>query len=140
MELREKRADKCLHFHSPSYFIPGFLMQFLSVFAFATWIAPNNVVINQLFGGTTGLSMLPITFDVSSYVSSYLKLSVGSVDHFYPVDSNFRVRWITAHPTMVCNCQHSHWCYYVLHVRRLNFALLRNMVCKVLANERQYDV
>lgn len=47
------------------YFIPGFLMQFLSVFAFATWIAPNNVVVNQLFGGTTGLSLLPITFDVS---------------------------------------------------------------------------
>ncbi|ODA80063.1 hypothetical protein RJ55_03021 [Drechmeria coniospora] len=45
------------------YFIPGFLAQCLSVFAFATWIAPQNVVINQLFGGTTGLSLLPITFD-----------------------------------------------------------------------------
>lgn len=45
------------------YFIPGFLAQFLSVFAFATWAAPNNVIVNQLFGGTTGLSILPITFD-----------------------------------------------------------------------------
>jgi OPT family small oligopeptide transporter len=45
------------------YFIPGFLMQFLSVFAVATWIAPNNVIVNQLFGGSTGLSLLPITFD-----------------------------------------------------------------------------
>lgn len=45
------------------YFIPGFLAQFLSVFAFVTWIAPKNVVINQLFGGSTGLSILPITFD-----------------------------------------------------------------------------
>ncbi|KAJ8058768.1 hypothetical protein OCU04_011757 [Sclerotinia nivalis] len=26
------------------YFIPGFLVQFLSVFAFATWITPNNVI------------------------------------------------------------------------------------------------
>ncbi|PBP22617.1 small oligopeptide transporter-like protein [Diplocarpon rosae] len=57
------------------YFIPGFLMQFLSIFAFATWLAPNNVVVNQLFGGTTGLSLLPITFDwtqISGFVGSPL--------------------------------------------------------------------
>ncbi|ORY69704.1 OPT family small oligopeptide transporter [Pseudomassariella vexata] len=57
------------------YFIPGFLAQFLSVFAFATWIAPNNPVINQLFGGTTGLSFLPITFDwtqIAGFVGSPL--------------------------------------------------------------------
>lgn len=57
------------------YFIPGFLAQFLSTFAFATWIAPNNVVVNQLFGATTGLSLLPITFDwtqISGFVGSPL--------------------------------------------------------------------
>jgi hypothetical protein len=57
------------------YFIPGFLAQFLSVFAFATWLAPNNVVVNQLFGGLTGLSLLPITFDwaqIAGYVGSPL--------------------------------------------------------------------
>ncbi|KAG6003306.1 hypothetical protein E4U21_002194 [Claviceps maximensis] len=57
------------------YFIPGFLAQFLSVFAFATWLAPQNPVINQLFGGTTGLSLLPITFDwtqIAGYIGSPL--------------------------------------------------------------------
>jgi len=57
------------------YFIPGFLAQFLSVFAFATWIAPNNVVVNQMFGGSTGLSILPITFDwtqIAGFVGSPL--------------------------------------------------------------------
>lgn len=57
------------------YFIPGFLAQFLSVFAFATWMAPQNPVINQLFGGNTGLSIIPITFDwsqVSGYIGSPL--------------------------------------------------------------------
>lgn len=57
------------------YFIPGFFAKFLSVFAFVTWIAPDNVVINQLFGGVTGLSILPITFDwtqVAGYVGSPL--------------------------------------------------------------------
>ncbi|KAI2782836.1 small oligopeptide transporter [Daldinia loculata] len=57
------------------YFIPGYFAQFLSVFAFATWMAPQNPVINQLFGGTTGLSLLPITFDwtqISGYIGSPL--------------------------------------------------------------------
>ncbi|KAJ5123142.1 hypothetical protein N7448_009239 [Penicillium atrosanguineum] len=53
------------------YWIPGVLWQGLSVFAFITWIKPNNVVLNQLFGGFTGLSLIPITFDWT-YVSAYL--------------------------------------------------------------------
>ncbi|PLN83099.1 small oligopeptide transporter, OPT family [Aspergillus taichungensis] len=45
------------------YFFPGYIAPFLSVFAFVTWIKPQNPVINQVFGGWTGLSVLPITFD-----------------------------------------------------------------------------
>ncbi|PFH59998.1 hypothetical protein XA68_11581 [Ophiocordyceps unilateralis] len=57
------------------YFVPGFLVQCLSVFAFATWMAPQNAVVNQLFGGTTGLSLVPITFDwtqIAGWVGSPL--------------------------------------------------------------------
>ncbi|KAI1324348.1 OPT family small oligopeptide transporter [Xylariaceae sp. FL0255] len=54
------------------YWIPGVLWQGLSVFAFITWIRPNNVVLNQLFGGYTGLSLIPITFDWT-YVTAYLQ-------------------------------------------------------------------
>ncbi|KAF2765591.1 OPT family small oligopeptide transporter [Teratosphaeria nubilosa] len=53
------------------YWVPGVLWQGLSDFDFVTWIRPNNVVINQLFGGTTGLSLIPITFDWT-YVTAYL--------------------------------------------------------------------
>lgn len=55
------------------YFIPGFFAQFLSSFAIVTWMAPNNPVVNQLFGYSTGLSLLPITFDwaqITGYVGS----------------------------------------------------------------------
>lgn len=45
------------------YFFPGYIAPFLSVFAWVTWIKPQNVVINQLFGGWTGLSLIPMTFD-----------------------------------------------------------------------------
>ncbi|KAK0669619.1 putative sexual differentiation process protein [Cercophora samala] len=57
------------------YFVPGFLAQFLSSFAFVTWMAPENAVVNQLFGYSTGLSLLPITFDwtqISGFVGSPL--------------------------------------------------------------------
>ncbi|KAJ7653287.1 OPT oligopeptide transporter protein-domain-containing protein [Mycena polygramma] len=32
------------------YFVPGYLFQALSYFSWACWIAPNNVIVNQLFG------------------------------------------------------------------------------------------
>ncbi|KAH8737962.1 OPT oligopeptide transporter protein-domain-containing protein [Ilyonectria robusta] len=57
------------------YFIPGFLAQFLSIFSVATWLAPQNPVVNQIFGGQTGLSLIPITFDwtqIAGYVGSPL--------------------------------------------------------------------
>ncbi|KAJ6084307.1 hypothetical protein N7486_011107 [Penicillium sp. IBT 16267x] len=53
------------------YWFPGVIWQGLSIFAFVTWIKPNNVVLNQLFGGFTGLSLIPLTFDWT-YVSAYL--------------------------------------------------------------------
>jgi len=59
------------------YWFPGFLAQFLSVFAFVTWARPNSVIINQLFGGSSGLSLIPITFDwtqVTGYIPSALSL------------------------------------------------------------------
>ncbi|KAJ5126466.1 hypothetical protein N7448_007245 [Penicillium atrosanguineum] len=55
------------------YWFPGLIAPFLSVFAFVTWIKPNNVIINQLFGGATGISLIPISFDwsiISGYVTS----------------------------------------------------------------------
>lgn len=45
------------------YWFPGYIAPFLSVFAFATWIKPQDPVINQLFGGWTGVSLIPLTFD-----------------------------------------------------------------------------
>jgi OPT family oligopeptide transporter len=47
----------------------------LSYFLWITWIAPNNVVVNQLFGGPSGFGLFPLTFDwtiVSGYLTSPL--------------------------------------------------------------------
>lgn len=54
------------------YWLPGVLFQALSVFSFVAWIRPDNVVLNQLFGGVSGLSLIPLTFDWT-YVSAYLQ-------------------------------------------------------------------
>ncbi|OBZ72977.1 Sexual differentiation process protein isp4 [Grifola frondosa] len=45
------------------YFFPGYIFQALSYFNWVCWIAPNNIVINQLFGYYNGLGMSLITFD-----------------------------------------------------------------------------
>ena len=42
------------------YWIPGYIFTALSNFAFVTWIRPNNVVLNQIFGSFTGI----MSFDV----------------------------------------------------------------------------
>ena len=56
------------------YWLPGYLFQALSYFNWVCWIAPNNIVVNQLFGYQTGLGMGFLTFDWSmiSFVDSPL--------------------------------------------------------------------
>ncbi|EJF60906.1 OPT oligopeptide transporter [Dichomitus squalens LYAD-421 SS1] len=56
------------------YFVPGYIFTALSFFNWVCWIAPNNVVVNQLFGYYSGLGMSLITFDWSqiAYIGSPL--------------------------------------------------------------------
>ncbi|KAH8805429.1 sexual differentiation process protein [Xylogone sp. PMI_703] len=50
------------------YFVPGFIFKALSTFSFICWIVPKNVVVNTLFGQTTGLGMSLLTFDWAQVV------------------------------------------------------------------------
>ena len=62
--------------------IPEVIAPFLQYFTFACWIAPNNVVVNQLFGHVSGLGILPITFDwlgVSSWLGSPLQTPLFAI-------------------------------------------------------------
>ncbi|KZS97226.1 OPT oligopeptide transporter [Sistotremastrum niveocremeum HHB9708] len=56
------------------YFLPGYLFTALSIFNWVCWIAPNNIVVNQVFGYSTGLGMGFITFDwaMIAYIGSPL--------------------------------------------------------------------
>ena len=45
------------------YWFPGFIFKGLSYFNWVCWIAPNNTVVNQIFGIKSGLGIIPITFD-----------------------------------------------------------------------------
>ncbi|BFZ59814.1 hypothetical protein YB2330_000835 [Saitoella coloradoensis] len=47
------------------YWFPGYLFTALSYFTWICWAAPNNVVVNQLFGQVQGLGFFPVTFDWS---------------------------------------------------------------------------
>ncbi|KAI1485474.1 small oligopeptide transporter [Biscogniauxia mediterranea] len=45
------------------YWFPGWIFQGLSYFTFICWAAPNNVVVNKVFGGLHGYGILPTTLD-----------------------------------------------------------------------------
>ena len=53
------------------YFLPGYIFPALSTFAFVTWMAPDNIIVNQIFGMTTGMALFPLTLDWSQ-ISGYL--------------------------------------------------------------------
>ena len=44
------------------YWFPGWIFTGLSWFCWITWIWPESVIVNQLFGGMTGFGLMPITF------------------------------------------------------------------------------
>ncbi|KAI1339360.1 small oligopeptide transporter [Xylariaceae sp. FL0016] len=57
------------------YWFPGWIFQGLSYFTFICWAAPNNVVVNKVFGGLHGYGILPTTLDwtvISGYALSPL--------------------------------------------------------------------
>jgi len=43
--------------------LPSYLFTALSSFSWVSWIAPNNVKVNQLFGVTHGMAMGILTLD-----------------------------------------------------------------------------
>jgi len=45
------------------YFVPGYLFQATSYFSWVCWIAPENIVVNQMFGYVSGMGMSMITLD-----------------------------------------------------------------------------
>jgi hypothetical protein len=56
------------------FWLPGYLFTALSVFNWVCWIVPNNTVVNQLFGTSSGLGMGIFTFDwaMIAYIGSPL--------------------------------------------------------------------
>ncbi|KAJ7180290.1 OPT oligopeptide transporter [Mycena crocata] len=75
------------------YLLPGYLFTALSYFSWVCWIAPNNNVVNQLFGVNYGLGMGIITLDWAqvAYIGSPLatpwwaeaNIAVGFVFFFW---------------------------------------------------------
>ncbi|KAF4626165.1 hypothetical protein G7Y89_g11996 [Cudoniella acicularis] len=45
---------------------PLWIAPLLATFTFVSWAAPNNIVVNQIFGGQTGLGLIPISLDWST--------------------------------------------------------------------------
>ncbi|KAK3956275.1 OPT oligopeptide transporter protein-domain-containing protein [Pseudoneurospora amorphoporcata] len=92
------------------YWFPGYLFTGLSWMCWLTWIWPENVIVNQLFGGQTGYGLFPITLDwsiISGYLLSPLASPfhaianvVGGVTFFFVIVSlgiQYSNTWYSAH-------------------------------------------
>jgi hypothetical protein len=91
------------------YWVPGYLFTALSMFNWVCWIAPNNVVINVLFGTNSGLGMSVLTFDwgMIAFIGSPLVTPVRWLSFFF---ASFIAH--ISHPVVVPNehgsCVHSY--------------------------------
>ncbi|KAB5517309.1 putative isp4 protein [Coniochaeta sp. 2T2.1] len=99
------------------YFFPGWIFTGLSWFCWITWIYPDSVIVNQLFGGQSGYGLLPLSFDwtvISGYVMSPLippfhaiaNVMIGIIVFFVFVSMGIQYtgHWYTNHLPV----QHSH--------------------------------
>ena len=72
-------------FRELTAYATGYLFQALSVFSFICWTAPNNIVVNQLFGVQFGLGMSFLTFDWNqiSWIDSPLMVPWWAILHLF---------------------------------------------------------
>jgi len=79
------------------YFLPGYLFSALSAFNFICWMAPQNHVVNTLFGYHSGLGMGVLTFDwaMIAFVGSPLVTPVSreSDPSFAMSDRTLTLQW-----------------------------------------------
>ncbi|KAI9150697.1 Glutathione transporter [Paramyrothecium foliicola] len=63
------------------YWFPDFIFPALGYFTWVCWIAPENAVVNQVFGMKSGIGLLPLTFDWSqiSYTGSPLVVPAWAI-------------------------------------------------------------
>ncbi|CAK9436467.1 uncharacterized protein LODBEIA_P10250 [Lodderomyces beijingensis] len=66
------------------YWFPGYIFRALSYFSWLTWIRPRDVTVNQIFGSSSGLGMIPnmIALDwnqIAGYVGSPLIPPAGTI-------------------------------------------------------------
>ncbi|KAM0507663.1 hypothetical protein ACHAPB_002354 [Verticillium nonalfalfae] len=61
--------------------VADFIFPALGYFTFVCWAAPNNAVVNQIFGMKSGLGILPVTFDWSqiAYIGSPLVVPTWAI-------------------------------------------------------------
>lgn len=98
------------------YWVPGYLFTALSMFNWVCWIAPNNLVVNALFGTNTGLGMSILTFDWSmiAFIGSplvtpvsYSRLSTNkSVILILYTVVVANEHWCRIHPDLLDHCAH----------------------------------
>ncbi|EFX03915.1 small oligopeptide transporter [Grosmannia clavigera kw1407] len=66
------------------HLVPGFFFTSITYFSWVTWIRPNDVLVNQLFGARSGMDLLPLALSwsqVTAYQSPPQATSIRTVSN-----------------------------------------------------------
>ncbi|KAJ0147005.1 Sexual differentiation process protein isp4 [Colletotrichum tanaceti] len=79
------------------YWFPDFIFPALGYFTWVCWIAPQNAVVNQVFGMKSGIGLLPFTFDWSQI--AYIDVLASLVFWIYMISPAlyYSNTWDSAH-------------------------------------------
>ncbi|KAJ5703212.1 hypothetical protein N7488_010760 [Penicillium malachiteum] len=111
------------------YWFPDFIFPALSTFSFPGWIAPKNKVVNQLFGMTSGMGLLPITFDLYDNIgSTYSAKKIVNASTGFQLDVEKYYAYSPVYMPIV----------YGLNMMSLSFATLSALLVWSFLEHRQF--
>lgn len=118
------------------YWFPGWIFQGLSFFAFVTWIKPDSIIVNQLFGNFYGYGLIPISF-VSSHTLPILTLGFIFVSlvltDYSGLVRHLRLAYFSSHSPILGHRQHHRRRCCFLHHPLLRCSVLQHVVLRIPA-------
>jgi len=95
------------------YWFPGWIAQGLTYFAWICWIAPNNMVVNQVFGNSSGFGLVRCEFS-----SNFCRADRHIDSDYLRLDYYHCICWQSASLPILCHREHDDWSSRFLLVSR----------------------
>lgn len=121
------------------YWLPDLIFPALSYFTWICWIAPNNVVVNQVFGMKSGIGLLPFTLDCKACCLTFNRFLPFRALIICHRESNILHR-LTSHRPDLGHLQHTGLCRLLDLGRDTGHVLLQHLVVSISPLTKQFHL